>query len=574
MIKIAVIADPHFHDVTRRADEPRHPLAAVRTLADTVASTRVFNESYPAFPSLLDDIVARGIELVVIVGDLTDDGQAVSMAAATALLDDYSRRHGLRFFATPGNHDLYAIHGRHQSKRFLNADGRHVLVTSDSGAAQGASVERIVTELMACGGYGTAIPAMADLGFFRRPDHLHWECPFGVDDALDARTFEIRSADGNTVRRMIDSSYLVEPVDGLWILSIDANVFEPRIGDGDPALERSYIDSTDAGWNAMPRNKPFLFTWMADVAARARAAGKHLLSFSHYPIIDPLNSTTAEKARLLGETSFVRRAPDPDVSAAAAVTGLGVHFSGHLHINDTARLATGNAWLVNVAVPSMVGYPPGYKIATFDEGRLDVETVTLLDVPGFDLAFSRYRREMAQTGQQDGGLTATTRYGDFLGAHLAQLVRWRYLPREWPGDLADLILRLDLGDLAPLADTAEALAPADVSATAGAATSGGAPAEWQAIPAFDMVVDWYRLRNGRHIALDDIPSDRLAAYRRLGARFLAGSWPEASVQAQLARFFRILEGYLASQPSRAFSIDLTSGAIVDRWQAGQSNPIS
>ena len=52
-----------------------------------------------------------------------------------------------------------------------------------------------------------------------------------------------------TVRRMIDASYLVEPVDGLWLLSIDANVFEPRDGDLDPAAEASYIDSTDAGWN-------------------------------------------------------------------------------------------------------------------------------------------------------------------------------------------------------------------------------------------------------------------------------------------------------------------------------------
>jgi 3',5'-cyclic AMP phosphodiesterase CpdA len=48
----------------------------VRTLADTMISTRVFNEGGPAFRAVLDDIVARGIRLVVIAGDLTDDGQA------------------------------------------------------------------------------------------------------------------------------------------------------------------------------------------------------------------------------------------------------------------------------------------------------------------------------------------------------------------------------------------------------------------------------------------------------------------------------------------------------------------
>ena len=51
---------------------------------------------------------------------------------------------------------------------------------------------------MYCGGYASALGAMRDFGFFRRPDHLHWEIPFGVDDALAARTFEIASADGRT----------------------------------------------------------------------------------------------------------------------------------------------------------------------------------------------------------------------------------------------------------------------------------------------------------------------------------------------------------------------------------------
>ena len=138
MEPIAVVADPHYHDVDYRPGGGRGPGVAFRTLADTAKSTRVFNESFAAFPALLDDIVARGIRIVVLLGDLTDDGQASTMRAAVALLDRYRARHGLRFFATPGNHDLYAIHGRHQGKRFLNRDGSHTFVTSDPAAAQGA----------------------------------------------------------------------------------------------------------------------------------------------------------------------------------------------------------------------------------------------------------------------------------------------------------------------------------------------------------------------------------------------------------------------------------------------------
>ena len=62
----------------------------------------MFNESFAALPALLDDIVARGIRLVAVLGDLTDDGQAATMRSSVALLDRYRERHGLRFFATPG----------------------------------------------------------------------------------------------------------------------------------------------------------------------------------------------------------------------------------------------------------------------------------------------------------------------------------------------------------------------------------------------------------------------------------------------------------------------------------------
>ncbi len=435
--KIAIIADPHFHDITRRPGDGS--ASAFRTLSDTCESTRVFNESYHALKALLDDIVRRQISIVLINGDLTDDGQLSTMASATTLLREYSATHGLRFFAALGNHDVYAIYGRHQSKRFLDEGGRHTMVTSDPAVPQGDSSALVVTQEMYCGGYARAMDDMASFGFFRAHDLLHWESPFGEDDALDARSFEICSADGLTARRMIDASYLVEPVDGLWLMSIDSNVFEPRDGDLDPTAEKSYIDSTDAGWNSMLRNKPFIFDWMRDVARRAAANRKRLVAFSHYPIIEPLNGSTELEARLLGTTSFVRRSPGHSVAAAAAASGVKVHFSGHLHINDTAVFRENDAFLVNIAVPSMVGFPPAYKIATFREQALEIETVTIANVPYFDAAFAPYRAEAANTVKNFEHLLEAKDHADFLSRHLAEMVRHRYLPREWPADLARLV---------------------------------------------------------------------------------------------------------------------------------------
>lgn len=545
-MKIAVIADPHFHDV---ASWPGLEGPAFRSFADSIASTRVFNESGPALKALLDDIVRRGISLVIIAGDLSDDGQRATMAKTTALFDDYARRHGLRFLATPGNHDLYSIHGRHHGKRFLNGDGSHVLVTSDEDAPQGDSVARFVTADMYCGGYARALTDMASFGFFRQDADLHWESPFGSDDDLDKRCFVIRSADGATERHMIDASYLVEPAEGLWVLSLDANVFEPRNGDLDPMLEASYHDSTSAGWNAMLRHKPFIFDWMSDVARRAREQGKKLIVFSHYPMINPSNGALADEIGLFGNTESLRRVPVRAVAEAVAATGIKVHFGGHLHVNHTAVFHDADGFLVNVAVPSMVAFPPAYKLVDIEADKFTVETALMDDVPGYDVAFPFYR---AEADCED--LTGAADHVDFLDRHLALLVRERYLPKEWPEDLALLAPLLSLTELDRLAGDPRSVLAEEI----------GARAPQGQLTFLDMITDWYRLRKANSLARGFIPPERLARYRALVRRHRADrAWLPASLQARLAKFMRLMEASLDGNPSVDFAIDLRTGAIED-----------
>lgn len=66
--RIAFIADAHIQDVVG------HP-ELVRSMEVQVQSTRLFNENYFALIAALEDVVKRGISLVVLPGDLTDDGQ-------------------------------------------------------------------------------------------------------------------------------------------------------------------------------------------------------------------------------------------------------------------------------------------------------------------------------------------------------------------------------------------------------------------------------------------------------------------------------------------------------------------
>lgn len=520
MIRLAVIADPHFHDcgwIPRNSALP----GAIRSYADTIDSTRVFNESGPAFRAALDMAVAQGARLAILIGDLTDDGQEPNTHGAMSLLSEYRSRHGLRVFSTPGNHDLFAIHGRPMIKTFIAADGQPVAV--DSARSPDAAT------------LGTlpALQKMARLGYQPDPEDLHWETPFGTDPGWGARSYDVASPDGGTSCRMIDASYLVEPVAGLWLLSIDANVCVPRNGATDFTDPAQFHDPTDGGWPAVLCHRAHLLPWMKDVAQRAQAAGKQLIAFSHYPALDPLGNASADEVALFGPTGLARRAPGDDVARAFADTGVGLHFSGHLHVNDTARHSGPKGRFLNIAVPSPVGFPPAMKMAEIAADSITLRTLSLAAAPAHDAAFVAYRSEAAYAGQPAPDATGATDYGGFMDAHLRSVVGRRYIPREWPADMAAFVATRRMTDLLALIGV-----------------DGQAPDI--ALQAF--AEDWYRLRKGGEAAIGYIPAERLAFYRQLCARLPVTEG--TGMPARFVALLRILRAYLDRLPNADFVVQL------------------
>ena len=68
-----------------------------------------------------------------------------------------------------------------------------------------------------------------------------------------------------------------------------------------------------------------------------------------------------------------------------AATGIRLNIAGHLHFNDTGvRKYDNGDFLVNVQVPSLAAYVPGYKLLTVkNKNLMEVETVEIRDVPRF-----------------------------------------------------------------------------------------------------------------------------------------------------------------------------------------------
>lgn len=464
MIRLAVLADPHLHDTDWTG-----PPGLIRTLRDTAASTRVFNESIPAFRQALAMIAAEAIRLVVIVGDLTDDGQPVNWATARAVLAEHKRQYGTQFFWLPGNHDQWGNAGLPLIWDQLLPDSR---VETLAGPAADANLRMV--------GMAEAMTAAHDLGQVPRQSFIHWETPFGVS-ALPTD----RIPPGGNVP---DASFLVEPIDGLWLLLIDANVWLPD-GNG------GFADQSPNGWAAVLDHKAWLLDWMADVAARAQAGGKRLLAFSHFPVSDPFRGVMARLADLGSGRTKQRRMPTDKEALRIAATGLTHHFSGHWHIAARSRDPGGQ--LLNISVPSTVAFPAGFAVVEIEGGQVSITDRHLATAPGQARQAGAYLVELLH--RPDNALEAlirTTTYPAFLSSHHRHIVLTRRLHEDWPQEMAGLIDRVTLADLAG----------PDLATTL------------RDLPMIEMLVDWYRLRETGGGPMAGIDHDRRSAYRSLNAR--------------------------------------------------------
>ena len=506
--QVAVLADPHLHDTGAGLSYGFGTRDCFRSLAETSASTRVFNEGGAALVRALDILVQRDVRLVMIAGDLTDDGQAPNWRAAADLLDSYSQRHDMRFFLTPGNHDQWYGAGKPLRQKMVSADGTTFAVSGDKSD----ETARFAPEMFQIG-QADVLNYASGFGFCRHSDDLYWETPFGTSDEL-ANRFGLLSRSGLESIKALDLSYLVEPVEGLWILAIDANVYLPD--------SNGWRDFATEGWIAVLRHKAWLLDWIRDVSRRAKESGKQLMCMSHFPACDVLDGVTGGLAE--------RVMPTSDVARTLAHTRMGLHFSGHWHINRTGLQTAGDDWLVNVAVPSTASFPAAIKLVDIQETRARIETLRLGAVPGFDAAFQHYLAEHP-TSQ----LAQSEDYDSFLALHLAGLIGQRFLVQDRPVEFSAFLEKRTLADVLLM-------------------IGGHVPRASSAIPMRLAVEDYYALEEGGQLA--GIPEERLAVYRGLDT--------SASIQGTESerRLYLGLACYSRAQPDDSFVVDFVNGTII------------
>lgn len=626
-LQIAFMPDIHFHDIYANfsdgafaglpnSQSGKH--ATIRSMAAQLKSTRLFNENYFALLAALDDAAARGIKLIALPGDFSDDGQPLHIRGLAAILQHYSDTYGMQFFAAPGNHDPVRPFSRPAGKSdYLGINGYEQPIYSPGSEACSAKLpavqshtklSTICSEEVKELGYNEIMAQLAPFGFYPQPGYLYWETPYSnynednyhfsqasEQATYTRRQYEIclqgtggryKQPDYSQCSMVPDSSYLVEPVEGLWLLAIDANVYLPQAGGN------GYAGAGNAGYNRMFSHKTQVTDWITRVVQRAEQAGKTLIAFSHYPMTEFYNGQSAAIAEQFGADSFqLARSPADSVSNMLAATGLKLHIGGHMHINDTgiSKSPDGKV-LVNVQAPSLAAYVPAYKLVTIKpQQNVEVQTVVLHDIPRYNELFEHYQQEhnaLAQQGRPlwNKAILTAQNYREFTNWHLSELTRQRFLPQDWPAPLRDNLLALNGWQMLVLSQLQSPLQltqlPAELAtlqqgpkwqqaatkADALATQAGLAAEDFASWNGFDLAVDFYRLRNAGGLALQDISPQRLAQYQLLTRLLAAKAETEQgndSFARQFGDLFQLLQAFRHGDSDMHFRLDLSNGSISD-----------
>jgi len=576
---VAFLPDVHFHDIFAGNMTGNQPMVPglfqddnlttpvfLRSMRAQIGSTRLFNENYFAFRAALDDIASRGIPYVVLNGDFSDDGQPIHLDGLQRILESYEQRYSMRFFMSFGNHDPYMPYTQPAGKRdFLMADGQIQGLYSPGHPMCPEDAVRCTEGLQELG-YEALFNRLSDYGFVPREGDILFETPFSAPENPDPsdihnRSYPICTENGSWCGTSFDTSYLIEPEPGIWLLSLDLNIHIPRDNrtDNDPANPANYLSSGNAGFSALIQYKPFLLDWLGQVSERAKRGKKQLFVFSHYPAGDFYHNSRDALAGLFGENGAqLRRLPSRESQQALAETGIPFHVGGHMHLNNTHIIGDREGeHSIGIQSPTLAAYVPGYTIVRYtDEQTITVETIVIEQVPHFDHLFDVYRSEWAAQDEPGWDLTilSSQTYRDFARHHLDQLVRHRFIPNEWPMPLQTH------------------LRESSVQQTAEAGSFSLPLSCDPALPIATLPIYFYRYRSAGSLAHPDIDPDVMQCLMDIRATLTVSPLPgsddellnnRAVLQRQLLTGLNLLERFSRPLPDQNFTIDLKTGSIRD-----------
>lgn len=318
-IKICVISDVHYFDTSLLINDG--PAFEEYLTYDR----KLLRESYAITQSLIDSLISEQPDLVLVTGDITKDGELVchqKMASYFSQLE----ANGAQVLVCPGNHDI-------NNPMAWAFDG------SNTYPVPGVSPEEFKSIYN----------------------------DFGFNEAIAQDTASL--------------SYIIEPIPGLQILSMDVCRYDSNYIANYP--------QTDGGF------EPNVLQWVKDRIVDATGQGKIIIGMMHHNLIQHFTN----QKMIFGQ--YVIDDWD-NVSNQLAELGLKVVFTGHFHAQDMVSKTTPSSkQIFDIETGSVVTGPCPYRICHLQTNLSLVISGKRVEEINYDtgtLTFQQYALQDLQTG--------------------------------------------------------------------------------------------------------------------------------------------------------------------------------
>ena len=317
-VKFMVISDIHYFDPS---------LFTLPANADfqlyLAADRKLIIESSAILKNVLATVMTEKPDFLLVTGDLTKDGEKVDHLAVAALFKTLSDL-GIKVLVIPGNHDV-------NNTAAMSYTGTSATSIANVSPAEFASIYGNC-------GYGNAVE--------RDPNSL---------------------------------SYVSEPVNGVWVMGIDACHYNP---------------SETAGSMSATT-----LAWVKSIITKAKTQNKILLSMMHHGMVEHFaGQSTMFSEYLISDWK--------NISTMLADSGMNVVFTGHFHAQDIAKGTGTKGYIYDVETGSTVTAPCPYRTMTLNtlnktlkitSGKID--GVTYSTIPA-GTTFQAYAKNYLSSGMR------------------------------------------------------------------------------------------------------------------------------------------------------------------------------
>lgn len=300
-IRIAVVSDLHFMDPSIAPEDPENNLYWQEYVSH---DRKIYEFGDPVFREVVMDLKDEKPDILLIAGDLAKDGEVVCHETVRGVLEELEGE-GIKVFVVPGNNDI---------------DNPDAL------------------------SYKTVPPSPSPSCTTEEFASIYVD--FGFGEALYRDAYSL--------------SYICQPYDHLWILSIDA------------------ADRYATG--KIRRINPLTMAWIQDKMIEANESNITVLAMMHYGILE----------HYTGQNNLEPLVKDfNDVATALNNAGIRLICTGHYHANDIVQSTDVGASLYDIQTGSLVTPPYSYRMMTLDDNFIHIDSrrihsVSSGGIPGLD----------------------------------------------------------------------------------------------------------------------------------------------------------------------------------------------